>query len=121
MYTRIIPKYFKKMYYIDLLAGAGVCKIRETGDVVAGSALVASTYCCNPFDEYLLVEADKEKAHALDNRMKAIVTNAIVFPCDCNDCIDEVLVRLPKGAHYLAFVDCEGLEVNWSTVEKLLG
>jgi len=25
-----------------------------------------------------------------------------------------------ERAHYLAFVDCEGLEVNWSTVEKLL-
>jgi len=120
IYTKIIPHHFPSMQYIELLAGTGLCKIRETQDVVAGSTLIASTVCYKPFDKYILVEKDQHSAEALEKRMKTVTPNATVLMQDCNDCISEVLGTLPSRGHYLAFVDCEGLDVDWSTMNYLL-
>ena len=35
VYTSIIPKHFKHYFYVDLLAGAGAIKVKETGDIIA--------------------------------------------------------------------------------------
>lgn len=120
IYTRIIPRYFKHMRYIEFLSGAGLCKIKDTGDIVAGSPLVAAIYRTNPFDEYILIESNEERAAALQNRMELIANNVKVIIGDCNDCIPKIIDNFERGDHYLAFVDCEGLEVNWSTIYSLL-
>lgn len=124
IYTKIIPKYpqyFRKMYYIELLAGAGLCKIRPRGDVVAGSALMAATLCYEPFDEYILVEKEEERANALEQRMRIVTKNLTIYKCDCNECIGDIVNRMETKSHYLAFVDCEGVEVEWRTLQTLLG
>ena len=122
IYTKIISKtpYFKKMRYIDLLSGSGLCKIRETGDIVAGSALIAATLCFRQFDEYILVELKERSSKALEKRMKILTPNVKVINEDCNKVISQIVLNLGKYDHYLAFVDCEGLEVNWSTIKTLL-
>jgi len=120
IYTKIIPRHFPSMHYIELLAGTGLCKIRETQDIVAGSTLIASTVSYKPFDKYILIEKDQRCAEALKKRMKTVTPNAIVLNQDCNDCITEALDMLPVRGHYLAFVDCEGLDVDWSTMKYLL-
>lgn len=120
IYTRIIPHYFDSMYYIELLAGTGLCKIKETRDIVAGSTLIAATVCHAPFNEYALIEKDEKRAKALDKRMKTLTPNVTVLQQDCNNCIKEVMDSLPERGHYLAFVDCEGLDADWSTMDCLL-
>lgn len=122
IYTRIIPKVgvFEKMRYIELLSGAGLCRIKETGDIVAGSALIAATMCNREFDEYILVEADQKRADALQKRMKVITKNASIIVADCNQYIDDIVNSIGDRDHYLAFIDSEGLEVDWVTVKKLL-
>lgn len=122
IYTRIIPKfpeYFKKMYYVELLAGTGLCRIRPQGDIVAGSTLIAATLSYTPFDEYILVERDSTSANALGQRMKTVAKDVKIFNCDCNGCIDDIMSRMVPKSHYLAFVDCEGLDVDWTTMEAL--
>jgi len=124
IYTKIIkgPKqsrFFDNMYYIDLLAGSGLCKIGKAKDIVAGSAVIAATQCYHPFDRYFLVEKNPENAQALNERMKTLTSDYALFNCDCNDCIDEILDRLGTKDHYLAFVDCQGLDVSWATMQKL--
>lgn len=120
IYTKIIPHYFHPMYYIELLAGTGLCKIKETRDIVAGSTLIAATVCHTPFNEYALIEKDGKSAKALEKRMKTLTPNVTVLQQDCNDCIKEVMDRLPERSHYLAFVDCEGLDADWSTMDYML-
>ena len=107
------------MHYIDLLAGSGLCKIGKAKDVIAGSAVIASTQCAHPFDRYFLVEKNPENAEALGERMKTKTSNYELFKCDCNDCIDEIMNKIDAKDHYLAFVDCQGLDVSWATMEKL--
>lgn len=124
IYTRIIkaPKQrriFQNMYYIDLLAGSGLCRIKPTKDIIIGSALIACTQCQNPFDKYFLVEQDLEKARALEARIASITSAFKLFPCDCNDCIQDIMREITDRDHYLAFVDCEGLDVFWSTMQQL--
>jgi len=120
IYTKIIPHHFPSMHYIELLAGTGLCKIRETQDIIAGSTLIAFTVCYKPFDKYILIEKDPLSAEALEKRMKTVTPNATVLSQDCNDCITDALDTLPGRGHYLAFVDCEGLDVDWSTMNYLL-
>jgi len=124
IYTKIIkaPKQrtlFKNMYYIDLLAGSGLCRIGPKRDIVAGSALIACTQCYHPFDKYFLVEKDSGKAEALKARIDTVTPNSKIFNCNCNDCIEEIMEEIDARDHYLAFVDCEGMDVSWSTMESL--
>jgi len=124
IYTKIIKapkqrKIFKRMYYIDLLAGSGLCRIGPKRDIIAGSALIACKQCYHPFDKYFLVEKSKQKADALEARIATVTSDFEVFQCDCNDCIKEIMEVIDEGDHYLAFVDCEGLDVSWSTMESL--
>jgi len=107
------------MYYIDLLAGSGLCRIGLKKDIIAGSALIACTECYHPFDKYFLVEKDAKQAEAIRARIKTITPNFEVFNCDCNDCIEEITGEIGMRDHYLAFVDCEGLDVSWSTMQSL--
>jgi len=109
------------MYYVDLLAGSGLCKIESKGDVIAGSALIACTGCYHPFDKYFLVEKNRKKAEALEARIGTVTPNVKVFDCDCNDCIEEIMEEMGTRDHYLAFVDCEGLDVSWLTMQSLFG
>ena len=120
IYTRIIRKNFPgQMRYIDLLAGPGLCKIRRTGDIIAGSPLIAVNSKIK-FDEYIFVEKDAEGHDALINRLNLSGVNYKPFRKDCNQCIDELLVDFKEGDHYLAFIDNEGMNVSWKTVLKLL-
>src|SRR3990170_937458 len=124
VYTKIIKaprqsRFFKNMYYIDLLAGSGLCRIDPKGDIIAGSAIIACTQCSHPFDKYFLVEKDSEKASALKARIETVTPNFRIFNCDCNDCIEEIMEEIDVRDHYLAFVDCEGLDVSWSTIKSL--
>jgi len=41
VYSSIIKSRFKKSYYVDFFAGPGLNQIRETGDIVLGSPLLA--------------------------------------------------------------------------------
>lgn len=124
IYTKIIKaprqrRFFRNMYYIDLLAGSGLCRIASKGDVIAGSALIACTECYHPFDKYFLVEKNPQKAEALRARFETITQDFDFFNYDCNECIDEIMDDIGERDHYLAFVDCEGLDVSWSTMQSL--
>jgi len=124
IYTSIIKaprqsRIFQNMYYIDMLAGSGLCRIGSKGDVIAGSAVVACKHCFHPFDKYFFVENNPERAKALNARIKTITSDFKLFRCDCNTCIEDIMAEMDERSHYLAFVDCEGLDVSWSTMKTL--
>lgn len=124
IYTKIIksPKqaqYFDNMYYIDLLSGSGLCKVGKKGDVIAGSALIAASMCYHEFDQYFLVEQNTLQREALEARLKKKTCNLTIYNCDCNDCVGNIVEQMLERSHYLAFVDCEGLDVGWSNMKIL--
>ena len=122
-YTKVIASqkarktWCENMVYIDLLAGPGLNKIKK--DIVVGSPLIAAR-AYKPFDKLILIEKNKISAEALELRLKKLGLKPQIFVGDCNDKIDDVIGSIPRKSHYLAFVDCEGLDVDWLTMSNLL-
>lgn len=55
-----------RLVYLDVMAGPGLCKIKETGEESAGSPLVALDH---EFDRFIFIEDTLELAEALKQRI----------------------------------------------------
>jgi three-Cys-motif partner protein len=108
------------LYYVDLFAGPGRCKIRETQEEIDGSPLIA--LLANEFDKYYFFEADPDCYRALTERVKKSIpekTNKtqLIFG-DCNATIDQI--NTPANGLGVAFIDPTGLSpLAFETIRKL--
>jgi three-Cys-motif partner protein len=125
VYTTIIPNRWKNFYYIDLLADSGICKTKDR--FVLGSALIAALYTRVPFTKMFFVDTNQKSLLALEKRINHLQKlpnypkiSYKLMPKDCNIAIDEILNEMLPNSHYLAFIDCERMEAEWHTIEKLL-
>jgi three-Cys-motif partner protein len=91
------PKW-NRLVYIDLFAGAGKSRVKESGRVVLGSPLIALEV--GGFDRYVFCERSKRCMKALRSRVAAMHPLADVryVPGDANAKVDEVLEHVPRGA-----------------------
>ncbi len=123
VYTTIVPKYFDKYWFVDLLAGPGTTKVEETGDVVAGSPFVAHFFARKPYKHYFLCDVKEKYIEKLKLLAKAVLNSPVtVMSADCNEYASTVVRRAEKNnAHFFAFLDNEGLDARWETVKHLLG
>lgn len=122
IYTRIISKnYPGKFYYIDLLAGPGINKIEETGNLILGSPLLATLVPEDQFSKLFFFEINDISRKALRSRLDIVLKpDQYEIYGDCNTNIDKILPHL-EGGHYFAFVDYEKFgDVSWNTLQKLL-
>ena len=115
--------------YIDLEAGPGKNKILPN-DVLLGSPLIAITSRF-PFSNYFFVEKNRQNFSALKKRVEKspLLERVHLYNLDCNVAVDEISREISaldrdksegRGTSLnLAFVDPEGLEVRWKTIEKL--
>jgi three-Cys-motif partner protein len=64
---------------------------------------------------------DGNRADACEQRIRRIAPNAAVrfFRGDCNEQIHEIVRRIPLGALTLAFIDPQGLDIEFETVRLL--
>jgi three-Cys-motif partner protein len=111
--------------YIDLFAGPGKDRIRETKQILLGSPLIALT-TRYPFSGYYFVDIDPVNTNALQERCKASPSwNSVhIETGDCNVLVDKVTKDLKSSEDRslnLAFLDPEGLELTWITLSKLAG
>lgn len=109
--------------FIDLFAGPGKNRIKETGKILLGSPLIALT-ARYPFSGYYFSELDLECHNALQTRCSAstIDENIKIYNQDANKIVDNIVGTIrqfsPRSLN-LAFLDPEGLELEWNTVAKL--
>lgn len=117
--TAMKDKPWNGLHYIDLFAGAGVERVRSKG-LSWGSPLIAS-HARFPFKKLHLCEMDKEKAAALQTRVKKFRPNANdqFLVGDANERIGEVVADIPRKALCLAFLDPYGLHLDYETVRAL--
>ena len=130
--TAMKDKKWRTLNYIDLQAGPGKNRFSPSGDVMLGSPLLALTTRF-AFDNLFLVEMGAQEFGALTARVGASdrKTHVKLYNKDCNTAVDEIVEHIGQSdAEYiagvwpslnLAFLDPEGLEVQWQTVEKLAG
>ena len=116
---------WNQLIYIDLFAGAGYTKIKETNKVFKNSALLAMSIP-NPFTKYILCEQDNERFEALSQRVKRDYghLNCELIKGNSNFNVSKVLNAIPsfgKGNTLLpfCFVDPYSLNLNFATIKAL--
>jgi spore photoproduct lyase len=113
-------KWKGELYYIDLFAGCGKCRVRETCEEINGSALV-SLSIKYPFKKYFMVELDSDAVNALKKRVKMTQyrDRVDIIPGNCNEKIDEIIAEIPERSLSLAVIDPTGLHIKFETLKKL--
>lgn len=106
--------------FVDLFAGPGRARIRETSEFIAGSTILALEHDRQPFTKVVAVDLDEENVTALRARTAKYGARANVLAGDCNLIIDEVIRRVPEYGLNLALIDPYGLEpLHFETLRRL--
>jgi three-Cys-motif partner protein len=113
---------FSAVNYVDLFAGAGVCRVAGTGRTrrYPGSALLAAG-CPKPFDNLLLVDQNLEYITDLRERIHRLGTSSsvVTWNADVNAVIQQVSDSIPSRSLTVAFVDPYSLAVHYDTIRTL--
>jgi len=109
-----------RLAYIDLFAGPGVCRIRDSKKRIPGSPLIAA-HAPHDFLKIVAIEYDTKLAKACETRLQnsCRAGQCAVLIGDCNQRIGDAIRELPIDALTLAFVDPEGLHAHFSTIAEL--
>jgi len=114
-------KKWRRRHYIDLFAGPGKCVGRKTGVVYLGSPLLALT-TKHPFTDYFFVDCDSDNIAVLEQRCGISPLYArIQFEVGDANRVARKIVRQIHSVPSLnlAFLDPDGLELQWNTVATL--
>ena len=122
IFSRAMKNQYANRVYIDLFSGAGKATIRETGELVLGSPLLALSVA-DPFTRYIFCDKDKQNVDALRERVARDYSWADVriVHSPIEDAVDQILAHLPPSHSTLdfCFADPYGLEFDFEIVERL--
>jgi three-Cys-motif partner protein len=118
VYTCILKNWKSGMRYVDLLAGSGTTKVRETGDIIKGSPFIVKESAYVPFNDYILVEKDAERYEALLENAKLIGNISTPKHGDCNRFVKEIFSD--QNCHNLVFIDMEGFDLTWENMKHII-
>jgi len=113
---------FETRFFVDLLAGPGKNRIRSSNEIIFGSPLIALN-ARYPFSHYIFNEIDHSSFLALKERCRNYPLYDIsIFNEDCNLIAQKIIEKINsanRGSLNLCFIDPEGFEVKWTTMEIL--
>ncbi len=128
MVSRGMKNIWNKRVYVDLYAGCGCVRMKNSDKVLKGSPLLALSVS-DPFDKYIFCEKGDEKnpwqINALRTRVNKLSNDKDVkiIEGDCNQRIDEIISEIPKkpGQKVLTFcfVDPFSLNLHFDTLRRL--
>lgn len=109
--------------YIDLLAGPGKYRVKNSNKILLGSPLLALS-TTHPFTGYFFVDKSRKYTDTLKKRcsVSSIYNRVRIRTGDCNELVQDIIDQLKADDNRslnLAFLDPNGLELHWSTVKKL--
>lgn len=109
--------------YIELFSGPGRARIRETGEVIEGSPLVAfrASMASNvPYSDIHIGDLNDEYVHAAAKRIATAGGRAFPYVGVAEDTAKAIVANLsPKGLHF-AFLDPFNLEtLTFETIRSL--
>lgn len=128
--TSMHDKPWRARNYIDLFTGPGKCYVSETGTVHLGSPLLALT-TRYPFTSYFFVDLNASNIATLRQRCQAspMHDRAQCFVGDSNLVVEDIVERIwaidsvyipgQWSSLNLAFLDPDGLQLQWETVATL--
>lgn len=114
------PKWRTGLVYVDLFAGPGICKVRDSGVRLPGSAFIAA-HAPKPFSKIIAVELEQELAEGLRSRLgrSPAAQRCTVLQGDCNQLVGQIVRSIPSGALTLAFIDPPGFDAQFDTLKTL--
>ena len=120
LFNRGMKNLWSTRAYVDLFAGPGVCKDRDTGSEFRGSPL-AALECKTPFTHLFFNDIDESFVNALKKRQEQLHAEANVqyFNADCNQAAKQIAVQIPTGALTLAFIDPWNYEIRFDGLAHL--
>jgi len=97
-----------RIVYLDVMAGPGLCKIKDTSEEFTGSPLIAMEH---DFHEFIFIDDDLQLANALKERVaKHPKANLVqVIPENWVDVLAGGRLRFGDDALVVAFVDPTGI------------
>ena len=111
--------------YIDLYAGPGLLKIRDTNKFIWGSPILALGVE-RPFNKYIFCENDAVSLEALKKRVAGHFPDADVqfVAGSCDEQVDKISRLIPRATrtnHVLSFcfVDPYDLSIQFSTIKRI--
>lgn len=122
-YTTALSNRAFTLHYVDAFAGTGKCTIRVGGreKTIPGSAWLALE-CKPPFHKLFFIERDPRKVQEL----QALVANPPFAGRDCtiqrgdaNKLLPAYLTKLGPGDRAVVNLDPFGMDVHWSTLERI--
>jgi three-Cys-motif partner protein len=116
--TAMHTKQWDGLHYIDLFAGAGIERLKESKTLEWGSPMLAAQIRF-PFTRLHLCEKSKVKHRVLTARVSRIRSDSQILHGDANERIDEIVRAIPAGTLSLAFLDPYGLHLEFETIQKL--
>lgn len=109
--------------FVDLLAGPGVCRIRDGQEEFDGSPLIALK-SKTPFTQVILVEENAGLAAALRVRTQQpdLRPTPIILEGNCNDpaIVAEIHSRVTTKTLAFCFIDLLGFNVAYDTIRTLV-
>jgi len=108
------------LHFIDLFAGAGIERVKDSGTLRWGSPMLAA-HATKPFDKLHLCELDTEKYEALKSRIGRYRPDSQILNGDANQLAKQIAAEIPPRSLSLAFLDPYGLQLDFSTIELLAG
>lgn len=113
---------FKKVY-IDAFAGTGNITSRDGNQIIAGSARIALSSQLQ-FDRYYFIEADADKANALqkmvDTEFTSLKRKVTIYTGDANSELSKICNSIDwRFYRALLFLDPYATQVAWTTLETV--
>lgn len=106
------------LHYIDLFAGAGMERLKESQALEWGSPMLAA-HVRFPFSRLHLCEKENRRHKALVARVSQIRPDSQILQGDANECINGIVREIPRDSLSLAFLDPYGLHLEFETLRKL--
>jgi len=117
-FTTSMRQKWGALHYIDLFAGAGMERLKESQELEWGSPMLAAQTRF-PFSRLHLCEKESRKYKALVSRVVQVRADSQILQEDANQCIDQIVREIPKGSLSRAFLDPYGLHLEFETLRKL--
>lgn len=122
--TGMLNKWSERVY-IDLYSGPGCTQVRDSGEWLMGSPLLAMSVR-DPFDKYIFCERDSQCLAALKARKDSSFSrlNVSFVEGDCNQRITDILRLVPPHSRShsvltFCFVDPFSLDLHFDTIKTL--
>jgi three-Cys-motif partner protein len=116
--TAMKEKKWAGLHYIDLFAGAGIERLRNSRRLDWGSPLIAAQ-APYPFTRLHICEQDPEKHSALKIRINTFRPDSQILHGDAKENISQIVADIPQKTLSLAFLDPYGLHLDFEILKVL--